>query len=170
MDKAWKGSRSPAYRNDPHMTSPPSADGAAVTGICGQAMLTSQASVPTERASEYLIRLCLHLQEIKGKAGHPAMSRHRVSGAGSRPEINLEWSETRAIARIGPSRCMLQVKPGGLALRAEAPTEEALRQVQALVGGRLEKFGHREQVKVTWQQATTVRQAVTPAPEGKPQQ
>lgn len=132
-------------------------------------MLTSQARVPTERASEYLTRLCLHLQEIKGKAGHHGMSRHHGSAAGSRPEINLEWSETRAIAQIGPSRCMLQANPGGLTLRAEAPTEEALRQVQALFGGRLEKFGHREQVKVTWQQATTVRQAATPAPEGKPQ-
>lgn len=132
-------------------------------------MLSSQARVQTERASEYLTRLCLHLQEIKGKAGHPGMSRHLGSAAGSRPEINLEWSQTHAIAQIGPSRCMLQVNPGGLTLRAEAPTEEALRQVQALFGGRLEKFGHREQVKVTWQQATTVRQATTPAPEGKPQ-
>jgi hypothetical protein len=131
-------------------------------------MLTSQARVPTERASEYLTRLCLHLQEIKDKAGHPGMSRHLGSAAGSRPEINLEWSETHAIAQIGPSRCMLQVTPGALTLRAEAPTEEALRQVQALFGGRLEKFGHRERVRVTWQQATTVRQAATPAPEEKP--
>jgi hypothetical protein len=46
---------------------------------------------------------------------------------------------------------MLQVEPGELALRAEAPTEEALRQVQALFGGRLEKFGHREHVKVIWE-------------------
>lgn len=132
-------------------------------------MLSSQARVKTERASEYLTRLCLHLQEIKGKAGHSGMSRHLGSAPGSRPEINLEWSQTHAIAQIGPSRCMLQVNPGGLTLRAEAPTEEALRQVQALFGGRLEKFGHREQVKVTWRQATTVRQATTPAPEGKPQ-
>ena len=132
-------------------------------------MLTSQARVPTERASEYLTRLCLHLQEIKGKAGHPGMRRHLGSAAGSRPEITLEWSETRAMAQIGPSRCMLQVTPGGLTLRAEAPTEEALRQVQALFGERLEKFGHREQVRVTWGQATTVRPAATPAPEGKPQ-
>ena len=131
-------------------------------------MLTSQARVPTERASEYLTRLCLHLQEIRDKAGHPGMRRHLGSAAGSRPEIILEWSETRAIAQIGPSRCVLQVEPGGLTLRAEAPTEEALRQVQALFGGRLEKFGHREQVRVTWQQATTVPRAATPAPEGKP--
>jgi hypothetical protein len=132
-------------------------------------MLTSLARVPTERASEYLTRLCLHLQEIKDKAGHPGRRRHLGSAAGSRPEINLEWSETRAIAQIGPSRCVLQVEPGGLTLRAEAPTEEALRQVQALFASRLEKFGHREQVKVTWQQATTVPRAATPAPEGKPQ-
>ncbi len=132
-------------------------------------MLNSQARVRTERASEYLTRLCLHLQEIKDKAGRPGMSRHLGSAAGSRPEISLEWSETHAIAQIGPSRCMLQVRPGGLTLRAEAPTEEALRQVQALFGGRLEKFGHREQVRVTWQRATTARQATTPAPEGKPQ-
>lgn len=131
-------------------------------------MLTSLARVPTERASEYLTRLCRHLQEIKDKAGHPGVSRHLGSAAGGRPEINLEWSETHAIAQIGPSRCMLQVTPGGLTLRAEAPTEEALRQVQALFGGRLEKFGHRERVTVTWQQATTVRQAATPAPERKP--
>jgi hypothetical protein len=122
-------------------------------------MLTSQARVPTERASEYLTRLCLHLQEIKDKTGHPGMRRHLGSATGSRPEINLEWSETHAIAQIGPSRCMLQVEPGELTLRAEAPTEEALGQVQALFGGRLEKFGHREQVRVIWQQATTVRQA-----------
>lgn len=132
-------------------------------------MLTSQARVETERAREYLTRLCLHLQEIKGKAGHPGMSRHLGSAAGSWPDINLEWSENRAIAQVGPGRCVVQVKPGGLTLRAEAPTEEALRQVQALFGARLEKFGHREQMRVTWQQATTVRQATTLAPEGTPQ-
>lgn len=132
-------------------------------------MLTSEARVATERASEYMTRLCLHLQEVKDKAGHPGMRRHLGSATGRRPEITLEWSGTLAIAQIGPSRCLLQVKPGELTLRAEAPTEEALRQVQALFGGRLEKFGHREQLKVTWQQATAVRQSGTTAPEGKPQ-
>jgi hypothetical protein len=126
-------------------------------------MLTSQARVQTERASEYLARLCAHLEEVKGKTGHRGPRAHFGSAAGGAPGADLEWSGTRAVARIGASRCTMQADPGVLTLRAEAANEEALQQIQDLFGGRLEKFGHREHVKVTWQQTAT------PAPEENPQ-
>ena len=41
-------------------------------------------------------------------------------------------------------------RPGLLTLHAEAPDPGSLARIQDLVAGRLEKFGHREQLAVTW--------------------
>jgi hypothetical protein len=44
----------------------------------------------------------------------------------------------------------MQAGPGLLTLHAEAPDPGSLARIQDLVAGRLEKFGHREQLAVTW--------------------
>ncbi len=40
--------------------------------------------------------------------------------------------------------------PGLLTIRAEAADEESLRRIQGLLTARLQKFGRREQLTVSW--------------------
>ena len=44
----------------------------------------------------------------------------------------------------------MRALPGRLAVRAEAADEEDLRRIQDLLTTRLEKFGQREHLTVTW--------------------
>ena len=117
----------------------------------GNATLTSQARIQTDRASRYLVRLCTHLEQIRGKAGHRGPRAHFGSVPGGPPEVRLEWSETRAVVSLGTGRCTMQADPGSLTLLAEATDETSLRQIQDLFAGRLEKFGRREHLRVAWQ-------------------
>jgi len=115
-------------------------------------MLTSQARIQTARASQYLVRLCTHLEQIRGRAGHQGRRTHAGFVPGRPAEVRLECSETRAVASLDRARCTVLADPGGLTLLAEAADEDALRQIQDLLAGRLENFGHREHLQVTWQQ------------------
>jgi hypothetical protein len=45
----------------------------------------------------------------------------------------------------------MQAFPGRLAVRAEAADQENLRRIQDLLTARLQKFGQREHLTVTWQ-------------------
>jgi len=45
----------------------------------------------------------------------------------------------------------MQALPGRLAVRAEAADQENLRRIQELLTARLQKFGRREHLTVTWQ-------------------
>lgn len=45
----------------------------------------------------------------------------------------------------------MQARPGTLILRAEADSEQGLRQAQDLVTGLLAGFGRRDRLRVTWQ-------------------
>jgi hypothetical protein len=47
----------------------------------------------------------------------------------------------------------MQAGPGTLTLRADAPDEESLTRLQDMIAGRLEKFGRRENLSVTWHPA-----------------
>ena len=44
----------------------------------------------------------------------------------------------------------MRASPGLLAVRAEAADEQSLRRIQDLLTARLQKFGRREQLTVTW--------------------
>jgi hypothetical protein len=58
--------------------------------------------------------------------------------------------------------------PGLLTLHAEAPDPGSLARIQDLVAGRLEKFGRREQLTVTWQAAQAPGSAPSPdTPAGR---
>jgi hypothetical protein len=56
------------------------------------------------------------------------------------------WSSTGG-------QCTLQAAPGMLTLRAEAADQDSLALIKDLVAGRLEKFGRREHLTVTWRPA-----------------
>jgi hypothetical protein len=45
----------------------------------------------------------------------------------------------------------MRALPGLLAIRAEAADEESLGRIKDLLTARLQKFGRREQLTVTWQ-------------------
>lgn len=52
-------------------------------------------------------------------------------------------------------RGTLHAAPGTLTARAEADDEDSLARTQELVAGRLEKFGRREYLTVTWRRQET---------------
>lgn len=99
-------------------------------------MLTAEARVETEHSSRYLAQLCRHISKV----------------ARARPQMHAhaEWSDDRGEISFHGGRCTLRADPGVLTLRAEAPDEESLRQIEQRVADRLERFGRGEQLTVTW--------------------
>ncbi len=99
-------------------------------------MLIAEAHVETERSSRYLEQLCRHVNLVAQR--HPQM------------QAQVEWSEDRGVISFGGGRCTLRADPGVLTLRAEAPDEESLHQLEQRVAGRLEQVGRRDRLTVTW--------------------
>ena len=111
-------------------------------------MLIAEAHVQTEDPERYLARLGRHASEM-GK--HLLHQPRTHDGGDAPPEIRrVEWSDRSGALILNWGQCTLQAVPGTLRLRAEAADEENLTRIQDLVAGRLEKFGRREQLKVTW--------------------
>ena len=99
-------------------------------------MLSAEARVETKRSSRYLAQLCRHIGKL-------AQARAQMQG-------HAECSDDQGVISFGWGRCTLRADPGVLTLRAEAPDEESLRRLQGRVAERLELFGRREQLKVSW--------------------
>jgi hypothetical protein len=99
-------------------------------------MLIAEAHVEAERPSRYLVQLCRHVS--KAARASPEMQAH------------VEWSDDRGEISFGWGRCTLRADPGVLTLRAEAPDEEGLRRIEHRIADRLELFGRRDQLTVTW--------------------
>ena len=111
-------------------------------------MLVAEAQVKTREASRYLIRLCQHAGKMRSRLGHQP---RRHSGSGP-PEIRTaEWSDNRGILALSLGQCTLRATDSLLTIRAEACSPEDLAQIQELVTRRLEGFGRREGLTVTWQ-------------------
>jgi hypothetical protein len=99
-------------------------------------MLIAEARVETERSSRYLVQLCRHVDLVAQE--HPQMQAH------------VEWSDDRGVISFGLGRCALRADSGVLMLRAEAPDEASLRQIEQRVADRLEQVGRRDRLTVTW--------------------
>jgi hypothetical protein len=97
-------------------------------------MLIAEASVATERSRRYLVQLCRHVALVA-----------RIN-----PRMHAEWSDDRGVISFGSSRCTLRSEPGVLTLRAEAPDEASLRQLEQRVADRLARIGRRNRLTVTW--------------------
>lgn len=114
-------------------------------------MPAAEARVQTRDASRYLIRLCQHAGKMRGRLGHQP---RRHSGGGAPPEIRTaEWSGAGGSLVLSLGRCTLHAADGMLTIRAEASSAEDLAQIQQLITRRLEGFGRRERLTVTWQPA-----------------
>jgi hypothetical protein len=101
-------------------------------------MLIAEANVETERSSRYLVQLCRHVNLVAQT--HPQMLAH------------VEWSDDSGVISFGWGRYALRADPGVLTLRAEAPDEENLHQLEQRVADRLEQVGRRDRLTVTWTQ------------------
>ena len=114
-------------------------------------MPSAEAHVQTSSAGRYLARLCEHA----GNMGRPQRHRPRThGGSGGPPEVlHTECSETEGAIVLSWGRCALTAGPGSLTLRADAADEENLARIQDMIAGRLEKFGRRENLSVTWHPA-----------------
>jgi hypothetical protein len=99
-------------------------------------VLIAEASVATERSSRYLVQLCRHVGLV----------------AQTRPEMqaHVEWSDDRGVISFGSGRCTLRAEPGVLTLRAEAPNEESLHDLEQRIADRLEQAGRRDRLTVVW--------------------
>jgi hypothetical protein len=117
-------------------------------------MLTAEADVQTEHADKYLARLCGHAGKM-GAAGPRLGHRPRAHARGGvPPEVrHVECSETEGAVSLNWGRWTMRASPGLLAVRAEAADEESLRRIQDLLAARLEKFGRRERLTVTWRRS-----------------
>jgi hypothetical protein len=126
-------------------------------------MPAAEASVQTRDASRYLIRLCQHAGKMRARVGHQP---RRHTGGGGPPEVReTEWSDTAGILVLSLGRCILRAADGVLTIRAEASSPEDLKQIQALITKRLEGFGRREHLAVTWQPATDLTAGPGAAPK-----
>lgn len=90
--------------------------------------MLSEARVPTSRSSIYLKQLCRHF-------GH----RLPAEVTGELGQIAFPYGS-----------CELRAEPDELVLRVRAEDEEALARLEDVVGRHLERFGHREELKVSW--------------------
>ena len=91
-------------------------------------MRTSHATVPTDRADRYAKQLVSHLGRKAGVA---------LVGDGHRLTLSA-------------GNCVVRATLGGIELRAEAETEQALRAVEDVVARHLERFGQRNELSVAW--------------------
>ena len=114
-------------------------------------MLTAEADIQTEHAARYLERVCGHAGKM-GAAGHRLGHRppSHARGGGP-PEVrHVECSGTEGTVSLNCGQWTMRALPGLLAVRVEAADEQSLRRIQDLLTMRLQKFGRREHLTVTW--------------------
>ena len=92
---------------------------------------TATASVATAAPERYAKQLASHL--------------------GRRSEVREEPDGTRIVLAVGD--CLLVAREGFLDLLATAPGPDELDVVMRVVGSHLERFGQRNELQVSWQQA-----------------
>ena len=62
----------------------------------------------------------------------------------------MACSGTEGTVSLNWGQWTMRAFPGRLAVRAEAADEQSLRRIQELLTARLQKFGRREHLTVTW--------------------
>lgn len=120
-------------------------------------MMSAETVIQTPHAARYLARLCRHASQMPrhaSQAGRLLRHRPRAAGAGgSPPEVrHAEWSQAHGTVDLNWGRWTLHAAGGTLTVHAVAASEQNLRQIQDLLTARLESFGRREHLTVTWQQ------------------
>ena len=104
-------------------------------------MPAAHATVATTRPGRYLTQLCRHVDQLSRHA-------HRVPAG---RDARVTWTDSAGAIDLGWGRCTLTAEDEVLTLRAEADDAADLQRLQALLGARLEQFGRRDHLTVTWQ-------------------
>jgi len=119
---------------------------------------TAHATVATTRPSRYLSQLCRHVDQLSRRPhlrrGDPA---HNPPAA----DACVNWTDTAGAIDLGWGRCTLTTDDAGLVLHAEAADAADLHRLQGLLSARLEQFGRRDQLTVTWQPTATPEPAAS---------
>jgi len=118
---------------------------------------TAEAVIPTADPGRYITRLRRHT----GKMGEHSHFRPRhgrrppdPDSAHTPPQVtHAEWTDTRGTVTMNWGQWTVQAVPGALTVRAEAADEENLKRIQGMLTVRLENFGRREQLRLTWHSA-----------------
>jgi hypothetical protein len=121
----------------------------------GKTVLAAETRIETTNASRYLVQLCQHATKMGEHLRHG-----HVPGGHARPEVlGAESTDTHGTVDLSWGRCVLDADADSLVVRIEADTEEHLRAIQDIVAADLERFGHRDNVTVTWQPAVQANDA-----------
>jgi hypothetical protein len=122
---------------------------------------TAHATVTTTRPSRYLSQLCRHIDHL---SRHPNHRPHRQQGDAEHTpptaQAQATWTETVGAIDLGCGRCTLTANDDALVLHTEARHDADLHRLQALLTARLEHFGRRDHLTVSWQPVPTP----TPSP------
>ena len=115
---------------------------------------SAQAVIHTADPARYIARLRRHTARM-GEHTH-FVPRHgrRPPGPGSThtpPRVtHAEWSGTHGAVTMNWGQWTAQAAPGTLTLHAEAADQENLKRIQEMLTSRLETFGRREHLQLTW--------------------
>lgn len=90
--------------------------------------MSTEACVPTPKASAYMKQLCKHF-------GH---------------RVPAEWTDDAGQVRFDGGRCRLRAEVDALVLSIDADDAESVGRLQEVVGSHLERFGRRDELKVSW--------------------
>jgi hypothetical protein len=116
----------------------------------------AEAHIATPRASRFLVQLCRHAEAMSGKALHP-----HGNGGDARPEVlHVDRSDTEGRITFTWGQCVLQSTSDTLTVRVDVADADQSQRIQDLLAADLERFGRRDDLKVTWQRAeSSVAQA-----------
>ncbi len=94
-------------------------------------MMRAGARVPTARAERYAKQLCSHAARMTPRA---------------------DWTPPHGVIEFpdGTGACRMTAEPDHLILTLEATGAANLARLQQIVGGNIERFGHREGLTVEW--------------------
>lgn len=111
-------------------------------------MPTAEASLETTEPSRYLVRLCRHVM----KPNHKLRDAHGRVGRESPEVVDVEWTDSEAIVHLTWGTCIVHAGEDTLTVRIEAPDDDDLSRLQALMAADLQRFGRRNRPTVRWTQ------------------
>jgi hypothetical protein len=111
-------------------------------------MPTAEARVETSQPSRYLVQLCpcamKSNDKLRDARGHVGPEPPEV--------VDVEWTDSRVIVHLTWGLCALHAGSGILTVRVEAPDEDNLKRLQAMIAADLRRFGLRDHLAVHWTQ------------------
>jgi hypothetical protein len=110
-------------------------------------MPVAEAHIRTPRAERFLIQLCRHADAMSGKARHL----HGAAGEVRPDVVEVEYADNQGTIRFSWGDCALRSTSDLLTVRVDAGDEDQLSRLQDILTADLERFGRRDNLKVSWQ-------------------